>query len=190
MGYLTSNGGVPWQSDSFRVPHEDRDWGYVARVGSYLIGSSTLRHASRRTINRKAILEGAYTDNRPIVSSDGVFVFDVVNNQLLWQQQYRSSILNPSLAANDQCLFLLESPVELEKTNTGRIDLKTFLDAGAQLIALDLRTGERNWEVSIPQIDKPQKRICDVQSGQCGPGEFTERGGRALRCSRVRRQSR
>lgn len=165
QSYATTIAGTPTESTSFDVPFAERDWAYLARVGDLLIGSSTLANASRRTINRDAILEGAYTDNRPIVGSDGLFCFNMRSGELSWSRKSVGSILNPSIATNDTAIFYLENlTIKLNETETGRVELGPFLAGSARLTAVDVTKGEPRWSVDLPEISDVQSAfvLCDA----------------------------
>lgn len=154
-----------------KVPFANREWGYLANVDQIVVGSSTLQGASRRTVNRGAILEGAYSDNRPVVCSDGMFAFTLetpVSQSVgsdtdanartttpIWKYSSKGAILNPSIAANGKSIFFLECQSPLADT-IGRMPLTKFLEAGASLVALDLRTGQQRWRTPISAIKGAQ----------------------------------
>jgi hypothetical protein len=131
---------------TWKVPFRDRDWGYLASVGTTLVGSATQRGGSRRTVEREAILEGAYTDDRPIVCSDGVFAVDKVSAEPLWQYQSSGAILNPTISCNDTAVVFIENETSsFDAASHGRIPAASLLRANASLVCVALDTGEVTW---------------------------------------------
>ncbi len=142
-----------------KVPFHGRDWGYLACVNDRIIGSSTLKNAARRTINRDAILEGAYTDNRPIVCSDALFAFDETSpkSETVWRYESSGAILNPSIAATSASVFFVENEMgDLETTTSGRVRLSEFWKSKPKLVAIDLLSGKQRWSKSLPVVENPQ----------------------------------
>jgi outer membrane protein assembly factor BamB len=135
---------------TFQVPKaadgKPRDWGYVACVGDLLVGSTTKPGASRREQSFKAI-DDTYYDARPLVCSDSLFVMDRHGPPLHWTYTAKKgAILNPTLAIGAGMIFFVESsnPATL-KTADGRASPAALLADGAELVALDLKTGAEVW---------------------------------------------
>ena len=144
-----------------RVPRHDREWGYLAKVGEKIIGSSVFPGSSRKSVNRQSILEGAYTDNRPIVCSDAIFCFETGHE--LWTHVSRGAILNPTIAANHRSVVFLESDYADLKAAGGRVTLAECLAQQPQLVALDLKSGEVKWRIDLPAMPTAQNAytICN-----------------------------
>ena len=129
---------------------QTRFWGYVARVGTRLYGSTTRPGASRTEHSRKTIDE-TYYDHIPIVTSDALFARHRHSGALLWQYRpTRGAILNPTITLAANHLFFVESddPATLA-TETGRSPLPVLLKNGATLVAIHAETGALVWKTRI-----------------------------------------
>lgn len=147
--YRVSDHGQLGVEHQYKVPWPDRHWGHLSLSGDYLIGTATLPNAPRRSITREAILEGAYSDDRPLVSSEGVFAYKEGTNQLAWQYRASGSIPHPTIAATGNLVYLLENQRPAPDESMGRVLLNDFLKHQPQLVALDVKTGQRKWTQSI-----------------------------------------
>ena len=143
------------------MPFENREWGYLAFLDNRIVGSSVLPGSSRKTVNRDAILEGAYTDDRPIVCSDAVF--STAESAAPWEYTSRGAILNPTLAVNPRVVVFAENACPDLKSAGGRLTLVEFLRHQPQLVALSLETGKMLWRVDLPAIPDAQNAfvVCD-----------------------------
>ena len=163
LGIETDKQGKRSTTYEVKVPIPDRHWGYVARVGEYLIGSGAKPNASRRTIARDSILEGAYSDDRPVVASDSLFVAFADEAEVTWQYNSSGLIPHPTIAASDKMLFFLENEVNTSASELGRVLMKDFLNGSAKLVAMDLESGERVWSTTLPPVENAQNAylLCD-----------------------------
>lgn len=124
------------------------EWGYVATVDDLLLGSETRRLASYRyqTLDTEVLI---WRDRMPVVCSDTVFALDRQSGKKLWDYApapTQSVIINPTLAAGGGRLYFVESAnPETRDAADGRIRLDALLGKGANLVALDLRTGKTLW---------------------------------------------
>ena len=127
-----------------------RYWGYVARVGDRLFGSTTRPGASRTEQSRQTIDE-TYYDHIPIVTSDRLFARQRHSGELLWDYTPTSgAILNPTITMAKNRLFFVQSNVASTLTEkTGRSKLPTLLKEAATLVAIDAKTGHVAWEKNI-----------------------------------------
>lgn len=167
--YVTTPGvsAAPSAKVIHTVPFADRDWGCLASMDNRIIGSSVLPDSPRRTVNREAILEGAYSDNRPIVCSDGLFAFDesktTTAEDRVWQRHSRGAILNPTIAVTQRIVVFVENACQDFEQTRGRIRLADFLNDDARLVAVDLHTGQQVWDVKLPPVAGAQNAfvLCD-----------------------------
>lgn len=146
-GKLRHTGPVPVSRDtspSAATPDTAAyHWGYVATTGDLLIGSATQPHASLNAHQRTTI-DNTYYDNRPMVTSRTVFAVDARTRQLRWSlPESPGDILNPSIAVSGSRMFLLRS-LDVSAAN-GRVRLDAAFANGAELLALDVRSGEVLW---------------------------------------------
>ena len=128
-----------------------RHWGYLASVGDRLLGSVTKPNAARRDHSKATIQEGTYGDFRPIVTCDFVFCLTRHDGKLQWKHADNTgAIINPTLTIGNGRIFLIESTNPATRTEpSGRSTLADLLAEGANLVALDLASGEVVWKVPV-----------------------------------------
>ena len=139
--------GRPAVTLSPPLPGDDsRHWGYVARAGDQLLGSTTRPGASRSGLSREQISE-TYYDFLPIVTSDSIFSMDRHDGKRHWQYIPTSgAIVNPTITVADGKVFFVESSNPETLTDMdGRSTPKELLAQGASLVALDLSSGSLLW---------------------------------------------
>jgi len=139
--------GRPAVSLSAPLPGEDkRHWGYVARAGTQLLGSTTRPGASRSGLSREQISE-TYYDSLPIVTSDSLFSMDRHDGKRHWQYiPTAGAIVNPTVTVADGKVFFVESSNPETLTDVdGRSTPEQLLAGGASLVALDLSSGSLLW---------------------------------------------
>ena len=126
-----------------------REWGYVARSGDWLLGS-TVRPNSMFTefwgvdfwFDQK---DGVYTHQ---VCSDTLFARKKSQTANAWQ--YKGGLIwNASLTADRKHVYFIESRgVELTDDDSSRVP-QAKLTADAWLVAVAIETGERTWQQEI-----------------------------------------
>jgi len=129
-----------------RSDKQPRHWGYIARVGNELYGTTTRVGAARRDHSREQINE-TYYDFIPIVTSDSIFARHRTEGQLKWQYKPRGAIINPTITISSDRIYFIESDNKktLESKN-GRSTLQHLLGGGSRLVALDRLRGTLLWE--------------------------------------------
>ena len=141
------------QIRALAVPGEG-DWGYVACTGDLLLGTRTRKGASRWAFTSRSWMIG-YSPSHPLVCSDRVFAHDRRTGRRLWTYSPKVGvIINPTLTAADGRLYFVESgnPKSAEVAS-GRVPLGVLLTPSADLVALDVRTGQVVWRKTIrPQL--------------------------------------
>jgi outer membrane protein assembly factor BamB len=130
----------------FSVPSGGGDWGYVACVDGVLLGSQTKGGASRFGSDQGSWAAG-YSPLRPVVCSDSLFAFDRSSGRKLWSYAAAQGVIaNPTVAVGDGRVYFVESTnPQTRNVANGRVDLPTLLGKGAELVALDLRSGKALW---------------------------------------------
>ena len=121
-------------------------WGYLAVAEDRLIGSIQEPGSSfSQHTNMCPILEG---DFRPVILSDGLFALDRHGGDLLWL--YRASILNSAVALGNGRAYLLATPSPpTTDQGRGRIRIDKFLSGRTSLIALDIKSGRKDWQQPV-----------------------------------------
>jgi outer membrane protein assembly factor BamB len=135
---------------SLRVPAAPdgtaREWGYVAVANDLLLGSATRPGAAFRqqTIDTEVLI---WRDFMPVVCSDSLFAHERDSGRRLWEYiPDRGVIINPTIALGGGRAYFVESTnPATRRVADGRIKLPTLLSRGADLVALDLRTGKVQW---------------------------------------------
>ncbi|MEE2989902.1 MAG: PQQ-binding-like beta-propeller repeat protein [Planctomycetota bacterium] len=144
---------------TFKAPlpaTDARHWGYIAREGKQLVGSTTRVGASRTGLSRQQISE-TYYDFIPIVTSDSLFSTDRHSGRHHWQYiPTGGAIINPTITTADGTLYFVEStnPATLSDPD-GRSTPKQLLSGGAHLVAIDLESGSLSWrrEIDVSRIE-------------------------------------
>jgi len=123
-----------------------REWGYVGVVGDILFGSITRPEPERRKLDRGSWTRG-YLDNTPIVCSDSIHGMNRQNGRVLWSYVPETGVIvNPAIAASEKRVYLIESTNPASRlVESGRISAEVLLDKGANLTALDIRSGKVAW---------------------------------------------
>lgn len=146
-------GRVVTTYDAPRVDNAEREWGYVARVGDMLVGSTTRPGAQRRDLSLEQIKEGTYFDFRPVITSDALYAIPVAGKDASANPKwtYRGgAVINPTITIADGRVYFVEStaPAATGAAN-GRVKLPDALRSGVRLVALDLNTGNEVWSRSV-----------------------------------------
>lgn len=137
---------------TYQVPQKSEtansEWGFVATVGSRLIGSATRQGASRREHTRDSIIEAAYFDDRDVVCSHALFGYDTTTTAHEWRYDaQQGAIINSTITVADGQIFFVEShnPGTLQ-TTSGRHQLTHLLSAGSSIVSISESTGDVLWQ--------------------------------------------
>ncbi len=138
--------------EKLRVPSTDEThkfhWGYLALKQNRLFGSIQKATASRTAPSRDQI-DRDYSNDRPVVTGNGLFVMDVPSKNLRWH--HRAIVINPTISISSDRVYFVASRVEsLHDHPTGRIELQELLAGGADVVALDSATGNSVWKTELP----------------------------------------
>ncbi len=122
------------------------EWGYVAVADNLLLGSATRPEAAFRlqTLDTEVLI---WRDFMPVVCSESLFAHERDSGRRLWEYvPDRGVIINPTIALGGGRAYFVESTnPATRRVADGRIKLPTLLSRGADLVALDLRTGQVQW---------------------------------------------
>jgi len=133
-----------------------RHWGMVAVMDDALVGSTTQPNASRSGHSRGQIDE-TYYDHVPIIVSDSLFSLNRHSGDPKWRYIAKGAILNPTITFGGGRCYFLESrdASTISGERKGRIKLTNFVAKGADLVALDLKTGGELWrkEADVKKIE-------------------------------------
>lgn len=138
----------------FRLPEAAKasthEWGWVARAGGLLLGSSSLKGAAYREFwGGEAWYDGRTGAGTEKVCSDAIFALEVAGDPLRARWVHGGqAIINSTLAVAAGAVLFVESrnPL-LAKAPTGRGGEDLWQDLF--LVSLDLETGTRRWETAI-----------------------------------------
>ncbi len=126
---------------------EQPRWGYLAVADDQVFGTVQKSGASfRRQGNMCPILEG---DFRQIIVSEGLFSLDRHSGQPRWS--YSGVIPNSAIALGDgRMVFLEVRDVDpAVRGRNGRVRINELFNAPTFLVALDRKTGRKDWEVPL-----------------------------------------
>ena len=126
---------------------EPRHWGYLAVVADRVFGTFQRPGASfSRHSNLCQILEG---DFRPVIVSDGLFSLDRKTGNTKWG--HAAAVLNSAVALGNGRIYFLEARdlAPAAKSADGRIRIDRFLSGATFLVALDAKSGRRQWEIPL-----------------------------------------
>jgi outer membrane protein assembly factor BamB/protein-L-isoaspartate O-methyltransferase len=122
------------------------EWGYVAVEKDLLLGSATRPGAAFReqTIDTEVLI---WRDFMPVVTSDSIFAHQRSTGQKVWTYvPEHGVIVNPTIALGGGRVYFIESTNPATRlVADSRIKLSTLLGQGADLVALDIRTGKPLW---------------------------------------------
>jgi len=127
-----------------------REWGYVAVVGEVLVGSVMRPEPERRRLSRHSWKRG-YFDNMPVVCSDSIHGMNRKTGRVLWSYAPKTGVIvNPAIAASGQRVYFIESDnPAARKVATGRVRVGILVGKGANLTALDIRSGKTLWRKPV-----------------------------------------
>lgn len=131
-------------------PRGETAWGYLATVDGLVIGSAAKPGGSMRAMGK---LEDIiiWRNEQPVVCSTSLFAVERATGKRLWEYAARKgAIANPSIAIGNGRVYFVESGnAGTLESQDGRINVPDLVGQGAQLIALDLKTGAPAWERDV-----------------------------------------
>jgi hypothetical protein len=141
---LDAETGARTQKLSLPLEGEDLEWGYLAVVGDALLGSAQFRGASYRGDDGEWF-DGGGPEDVAKVTSRYLFALDPKSGREKWI--YKEGVaVNSSLAASPGAVYLVESrSPQAVSSREGRLTRE--LASHQFLVALDLETGSRLWEI-------------------------------------------
>lgn len=121
-------------------------WGYLACVNDQIIGSVAKLGGSLRAMGKPEDLI-VWKSNQPVVCSFSVFAVSPTTGKTAWQYEAKKgTIINPTMVIGDGRLYFVESRNSQTLASAdGRVTLKELTGSGAQIVALDLKTGAPVW---------------------------------------------
>ncbi len=137
---------------TYALPKPDAEWGYLARSGGLLFGSTHRPGTAYTELSNKAQLEerAVWYPNMKLAVSDSIFAMHADTGAVAWTYG-NGRILDATIALGDGRVFLVEthSPKALADT-TGRLMVRDITQEGEQfLVSLDAATGETRYRVPI-----------------------------------------
>lgn len=151
-------GKIDPDKDIFLVPtpaegNRKYEWGYLAREGKLLIGSS-VRAGSFYMGDDGEWYDTPGAEDVGRITSDELFAYHKDAPRLAWRHR-KGVILNSTITIADGVIYFIESRSELAaKATSGRL-LKEVSDKQF-MVALDAATGAPKWEkpVNLPGFDR------------------------------------
>jgi outer membrane protein assembly factor BamB len=137
---------------TFKTPsHPDgtmADWGYIACQDGILFGSTS----NESHIVRHAYLRADDHMQKQFSESTSLFAIDIESGEQLWQYNALNSIRHNAIAIGSERIFLIDRVMAVDDllasapARRGEKPQQPATEhATGELIALDLKTGERDW---------------------------------------------
>lgn len=150
---LSFDGGTGWLVRAYGLPEAGlratHEWGYVARAGGKLFGSSVRRGTGYTGFMLGAgwydATQGPGTEK---VCSDDLFAYERDTGHLAWRYA-GGVIINTTLAIGDGRVYLVESRNPEIKASESRRIGSAQLWADQYLVALDADGGAKCWEQKL-----------------------------------------
>ncbi len=140
----------PLADTGFRSSHE---WGYVARAGDLIYGSSVKQGAVYTDFwGKESWYDGTSGAGTEKICSDDLFALTTTSGGLKWR--YRGGVvINPTIAiADGKVLFVECRHPEIMALATSRIGSSKLWE-NQYMVALDAQTGAKLWEQPIDTAD-------------------------------------
>lgn len=133
-----------------RSPHE---WGFVARLDEFLLGSVVRQGSSYRDFwGKNTWYDKTQGFGTGKVCSERLFAYDVTSAQPLWA--YRQGlIVNTTVGAVGDRVYFVETRNPTARKQTDRRLNDTHFWQDQFLVALNLQTGDTVWEQALDTID-------------------------------------
>jgi outer membrane protein assembly factor BamB/SAM-dependent methyltransferase len=141
---------LPLADPGLRESHE---WGYVARAGDLLYGSSIKQGAVYTNFwGKQSWYDATSGSGTEKICSDDLFALASESGELKWQY-HNGVVINSTIAvANGKVLFVECRDPEIRALPASRVGSpKLWYDQ--HLVALDARTGNKLWDQPIDTVD-------------------------------------
>ena len=126
-----------------------RNWGYIAVVGDFLLGSGQRPDASYTTMSTLGDFEIQWGDFKRLITSDYLFCMDRRSGNLLWSRG-GGLFIHSAIAAGAGRLYFIESHSRTAgRDRNGRSNLDVLWDNSPSMLAVDLATGKPEWEIPV-----------------------------------------
>ena len=115
---------------------ENSEWGYLARTGDLLLGSTQPKGTAYRTLARDNELntEPVWYPNMKLATSTALFALGAADGKPRWAYS-AGRILDTTLAVHDGAVFFLESTAsQANDPTTGRAAMRAFISGGEQYL--------------------------------------------------------
>ena len=142
-----------------------KEWGYLACVGTGVLGSLRPEGTTYQEINREANLasEPAWYPNMKLAASEAVFYLDSGTGKTRWMYDSERLIDTTFAVGKDKLFFLETHSSAALADDSGRLTMREMNADGEQLlVALDLETGERCFKepLEIQELQQPAYLSC------------------------------
>jgi outer membrane protein assembly factor BamB len=125
-------------------------WAYVATCDGLLFGTATVPRTHWNTLSPNSWSLG-YADQSAVGCSYALFAFDTRRPSVLWTYEPAAGlIVNPTVAIDaGQAIFVEGLNENSRELGECRESLRTLVEKGARLVAIDVRTGRMAWSRAI-----------------------------------------
>jgi len=125
--------------------HADDHWGWVARDGGRIFGS-TMRPTAARTRKEYDLVDLDYRSGRPLVCSRTLCALEEASGSVLWGMPTEGAWVNATLCAAAGRVYAVEAlGPKARADRTGRLTCAAILE-NAVVVCIDAASGKRVWE--------------------------------------------
>lgn len=149
---LKLNAETGQEENRMTVPAAKGEWGYLAMANGMLVGTSAPKGTMRwKYLHLDKTAEVNLTGSRnPIVCAYDMFGMDPRSCVKKWSYRPAEGVIPcPAIALGAGKIFFLEGRNPAARLPVGRVALTTLLAKGADLVALDLKTGRELWRQTV-----------------------------------------
>jgi outer membrane protein assembly factor BamB len=168
----------------FKTP--SGQWAYLALVDGILVGSTTSKDALRWPFAVRSWDPG-YKPNTFVICSRDIFALDPKTGRKLWTYTPEKGVIPcPAIAIGQGKVFLVESANPASKQPADcHVTLDVLVGKGANLVALDLKSGKKVWRVPLKLEARNALYVCYKDGNVVVSGSLNKDGTTyLLRCHR------
>lgn len=170
-----------------RFNAEGGQWAYLALAGDVLVGSTTPKGALRWPFAVRSWDPG-YMPRTFVICSRTVFALDSKTGRKKWTYTPDKGVIPcPAIAIGQGKVFFVESTnPESTRPADGHVTLDVLVGKGADLVALDLKTGKRIWRAPLATEARNALYVC-YKAGKVVVSGSVNKGGTTylLHCHRA-----
>jgi outer membrane protein assembly factor BamB len=149
----SATGKIERQWNVLNSTGRDMNWGFVARQGNLLIGSSTAAGAAFTEFwGGEFWYDEKVGEHSKKVCSDSLFATDVQTGEIVWSYE-GGLVVNPTITIADGLVYMLVcKSKKLKLDESRRLEGEEFWSE-MHLVALDAQTGITQWDVPAKPME-------------------------------------